>query len=85
MVLNEEQATEQLRVLVESLMPLPIIWEPLKNIGDDYDVLEWVRMDGNELCQGKKEDFNLLLGSPINYHVGDYGRTILLVLGVRVK
>lgn len=84
MVLNEEQATEQLRVLVESVMPLPIIWEPLKNIGDDYDVLEFVRTS-EDLCQGKKEDFNLLLGSPINYQIGDYGRTILLVLGVRVK
>ena len=84
MVLNEEQATEQLRVLVESITPLPIIWEPLKNIGDDYDVLEYVR-NSEDLCQGKKEDFNLLLGSPINYHVGDYGRTILLVLGVRIK
>jgi len=84
MVLNEEQATEQLRVLVESTTPLPIVWEPLKNIGDDYDVLEYVR-NSEDLCQGKKEDFNLLLGSPINYHVGDYGRTILLVLGVRIK
>jgi hypothetical protein len=84
MNLNEEQATEQLRVLVESTTPLPIIWEPLKNIGDDYDVLEYVR-NSEDLCQGKKEDFNLLLGSPINYHVGDYGRTILLVLGVRIK
>ena len=84
MVLNEEQATEQLRVLVESITPLPIIWEPLKNIGDDYDVLEYVR-NSEDLCQGKKEDFNLLLGAPINYQIGDYGRTILLVLGVRVK
>lgn len=84
MTLNEEQATEQLRVLVESITPLPVIWEPLKNIGDDYDVLEYVR-NSEQLCQGKKEDFNLLLGSPINYKTGDWGRTMLLVLGVRIK
>jgi len=83
MVLNEEQATEQLRLLVESVMELPVVWEPLKNIRDDYDVLEYVRISA--ICQGKKEDFNLLLGSPINYQIGDYGRTILLVLGVRIK
>ena len=84
MVINEEQATEQLRLLVESVTPLPVIWEPLKNVGDDYDVLEYVR-NSEDLCQGKKEDFNLLLGSPINYKPGDYGRTILAVIGVRIK
>jgi len=85
MVLNKEQATEQLRRLIEPIMPLPIIWEPFVNVGDDQDVLTWLHMDGNELCQGKKEDFDTLGGKASEYYTGRWAETILLVLGVRVK
>lgn len=85
MVLNKEQATEQLRVLVEANMTLPIIWEPFSNVGDDLDIITWLHLDENELCQGKKEDFDMLGGKASEYYTGRWAETILLVLGVRVK
>lgn len=85
MVLNKEQATEQLRVLIEEYEKLPIIWEPFQNIYDDQSVLEYIQRDDTELCQGKKEDFDLLAGKASEYYTGKWAETLLLVLGVRVK
>ena len=85
MVLTKEQATEQVRKLIEAIMPLPVIWEPFVNVSDDQDVLTWLHMEGNELCQGKKEDFDMLGGKASEYYTGRWAETILLVLGVRVR
>ena len=85
MVLNKEQATEQLRVLIEEYEPLPIIWEPFSNVYDDQSVLDYIQRNDTELCQGKKEDFDLLAGKASEYYTGKWGETLLLVLGVRVK
>ena len=85
MVLNKEQATEQLRNLVETNMMLPIIWEPFHNVSDDIDIITWLHLDENELCQGKKEDFDMLGGKASEYYPGRWAETILLVLGIRVK
>lgn len=82
--LSEEQAVEQLRVLIEPIHPLPIFWNPFSNIGDDYDMLQWVRTPGNEWCSGKKEDFQLFLGKPIYYLPGNYALAVLDVLGIKV-
>jgi len=85
MILTEEQATEQLQNMIHPLHPLPVQWLPFSGVGDDYDVLEWVRHPDNEWCSGKKEDFELLLGKAVNYQRGDYARTVLAVLGIKVK
>jgi hypothetical protein len=92
MVITEEQATEQLQNLIQPVHP-PLsdtepprwFWLPFSHTEDDYDVLEWVRHPDNNWCSGKKEDFELLLGKAIDYKTGDYARTVLLVLGIRVK
>jgi len=47
--------------------------------------LTWLHMEDNELCQGKKEDFDMLGGNASEYYTGRWAETILLVLGVRVK
>lgn len=82
--ITEEQAVEQLRGLITPYFDLPILWNPFKHISDDYNVLEWVRNPGNEWCSGKKEDFQVLLGRPINYLPGNYALAVLDVLGIKV-
>ena len=85
--MNKEQATQQLRALIEDYeeIPLPVVWEPFKNISDDQNVLEYLQRDNTNLCQGKKEDFDLLAGKAREYYTGKWAETLLLVLGVRVK
>ena len=85
MVLNKEQATEQLRLLIEEYEQLPIIWEPFKHVIDDQSVLEYIQRNDTELCQEKKDDFDLLAGKASEYYTGKWAETLLLVLGVRVK
>jgi hypothetical protein len=85
MLLTETQATEQLQNLIHPIHPLPVQWLPFSEVESDYDVLEWVRHPDNDWCSGKKEDFKLLVSKPIDYQRGDYARTVLLVLGIRVK
>ena len=83
MKITEEQAIEQLRTLVETLRPLPVEWAPFDNASDDYELLAWVNASGNEWCSGKKYDFRLF-NEGKEYEVGDYARSILLILGLRV-
>lgn len=84
MVLTKEQAIEQLRPLIGSLIvEMPYGWDPFNSEADDQFVYDWVTHPDNGWCSGKKEDFILLLQS--EHSVGDYARTVLLVLGIRVK
>ena len=84
MVLSEIQAIEQLGPLIGSLIVgMPYGWAPFNSESDDQFVYDWVTHPDNEWCSGKKEDF-IMLSQP-EYSVGDYARTVLLVLGIRVK
>jgi hypothetical protein len=83
-VLSEIQAIEQLRPLIGSLIvEMTIGWDPFNNGDDDKNVQQWVKHPDNNWCSGKKEDFELLLQP--EYNVGDYARTLLLVLGIKVR
>jgi len=85
MRLTEEQATEQLCNLISPLIDLPVQWQPLNSVTDDYNVLEWIRHPQNDWCSGKKQDFEYLLGKAKDYETGKYSLTVLSVLGVAVK
>lgn len=84
-VISEEQAMEQLRVLIEPIHALPVQWLPFSNITDDYDCLQWIRHENNEWCSGKKEDFKFFVKDLIHYQIGNYAKAVLLVLGIKTK
>jgi hypothetical protein len=84
MVINEQQATEQLRPLIGSLEEIPYGWDPFNSEEEDKYIYQWVNNPENEWCSGKKHDFNLFV-TDAEYNVGDYARMVLLVLGVTVK
>jgi len=83
MKLTVEQATEQLRVLIGSLVDLPEDWDPLNKTQDDYSVLEWIVDPSNTWCSGKKHDFKILTEGA--YSPGQYAWVVLTILGIQVK
>ena len=84
MVLTEQQAIEQLRPLIGGLEEIPYGWDPFNSEDEDKYIYQWVNNPENEWCSGKKQDFEILCSAD-EYKVGDYARTVLLVLGITVK
>lgn len=72
-----------MRGLINPLIELSDQWMPFISEVDDRIVYDWVMHSDNEWCSGKKEDF-IMLSQPI-YTEGDYARTVLLVLGIKVR
>ena len=58
-------------------------WDPFNIEADDRLIYDWVKHPDNKWCSGKKHDFEILLQP--EYSVGDYARTVLLVLGIKVR
>jgi len=83
-VLSEKDATIQLQGLISPLVVLPNPWDPFADEDDDQLIYDWVKHINNDWCSGKKFDFTLFTASE-DYIVGNYARTVLLVLGIRVK
>ena len=84
MVISEHDATIQLVGLINPLIVLPQSWTPFTNEDHDQLVYDWVNHINNTWCSGKKFDFRLFTTNE-DYVVGNYARTLLLVLGIRVK
>ena len=83
MKLTEEQATEQLRILIGSLIDLPDKWDPMNVESDDKYILQWIKHPQNNWCSGKKYDFETLTKMD-EYAPGQYAWVILTILGFRV-
>jgi hypothetical protein len=83
--LSQQQAIEQLRPLIGSLVDIAYGWDPFNIEADDKNVLQWVGHEDNTWCSGKKYDFELFVELKAEYEVGDYARAVLQVFGIRVK